>query len=104
MLRLAKGSHLEALPVYLPPSPQSARPGVPVAARSGRMVADTFLLQREARGGPGWLTTTAYAVLAAIVVAWVALLTWALGLAEPRGGDRARATVASRWPPPIAPA
>jgi hypothetical protein len=104
MVRLAKGSHLEALLVYLPPSPQSGRSGVPVAARSGPMVADTFLLQREARGGPGWLTTTAYAVLAAIVAIWLGLLTWALGLAEPRGAARERATVASQWPPPVAPA
>jgi hypothetical protein len=104
MVRLAKGSHLEALPVYLPPSPQSGRHGVPVAARSGPMVADTFLLQREARGGPGWLTTTAYAVLAAIVAIWLGLLTWALALAEPRGAARERATVASQWPPPVAPA
>jgi hypothetical protein len=104
MVRLAKGSHLQALPVYLPPAPQSGRPGVPVAARSGPMVADTFLLQREARGGSGWLTTTAYAVLAAIVAIWLGLLTWALGLAEPRGGARDRATVASQWPPPVAPA
>jgi hypothetical protein len=104
MLRLAKGSHLQALPVYLPPSPQSGRPGVPLAARSGRMAADTFLLQREARGGPGWLTTAAYAVLAAIVALWLGLLTWALGLAEPRGPAEARATVASGWQPPVAPA
>jgi hypothetical protein len=104
MVRLAKGSHLQALPVYLPPAPQSGRPGVPVAARSRPMVADTFLLQREARGGPGWLTTTAYAVLAAIVAIWLGLLTWALGLAEPRGAARERATVASQWPPPVAPA
>jgi hypothetical protein len=104
MVRLAKGSHLMALPVYLPPSPQSGRAGVPVAARSGPMLADTFLLQREARGGPGWLTSTAYGVLAAIVVVWLGLLTWALGLAEPRDRARARATVASQWPPPVAPA
>jgi hypothetical protein len=104
MVRLAKGPHLMALPVYLPPAPQSGRPGVPVAARSGPMLADTFLLQREARGGPAWLTTTAYAVLAAIVAVWLGLLTWALGLADPRAGSRARATVASQWPPPVAPA
>jgi len=104
MVRLAKGAHLMALPVYLPPSPQSHRPGIPVAARSGPMVADTFLLQREARGGPAWLTTTAYAILAALVAVWLGLLTWALGLADPRGESRPRATVASQWPPPVAPA
>jgi hypothetical protein len=104
MLRLAKGTHLMALPVYLPPSPQASRPGVPVAARSGAMTADTFILQREARGGPRWLTTTAYVVLAVIVAIWLALLTWALGLAEPRDRGRSRGTVPSTWPPPVAPA
>ncbi len=104
MLRLAKGTHLMALPVYLPPSPQANRAGVPVAPRAGAMQADTFILQREARGGPAWLTTTAYVVLAIIVAIWLALLSWALGLAEPRGPARPRATVATTWPPPAAPA
>jgi hypothetical protein len=104
MVRLAKGTHIMALPVYLPASPQGNRPGVPLAARSGPMTADTFILQREARGGPAWLTTTAYAVLAVIVAIWLGLLTWALGLAEPRDRERSRATVPSTWPPPVAPA
>jgi hypothetical protein len=104
MLRLAKGTHIMGMPIYLPASPQGNRAGVPVAARSGPMVADTYLLQREARGGPAWLTTTAYAVLAAIVALWLALLTWALGLAEPDRAARSRATVPSTWPPPAAPA
>ena len=93
MLRLAKGTHLMALPVYLPPSPQAHRAGVPVAPRSGPMQSDTFILQREARGGPAWLTTTAYAVLAIVVAVWLGLLAWALGLAEPRRQPRRRATV-----------
>jgi hypothetical protein len=104
MLRLAKGTHLMALPVYLPPSPQSGRAGVPVAPRSGPMASDTFILQREARGGPAWLTTTAYAILGIVVAVWLGLLTWALGLAEPRRQPRQRATVASTWQPPVAPA
>jgi hypothetical protein len=104
MLRLAKGSHLMALPVYLPPSPQASRAGVPVRARAGLMQADTFILQREARGGPAWLTTTAYAVLGLVVAVWLGLLAWALGLAEPRRQPRQRATVASTWQPPVAPA
>jgi hypothetical protein len=104
MLRLARGTHLMALPVYLPASPQGNRAGVPVAARSGAMTSDTFILQREARGGPGWLTTGAYAVLAIVVAVWLAVLTWALGLAEPGRQPRQRATVASTWQPPVAPA
>ena len=104
MLRLAKGTHLMALPVYLPPSPQADRAGVPAVPRSGAMASDTFILQREARGGPAWLTTTAYAVLAIVVAVWLGLLAWALGLAEPGRSPRRRATVASRWQPPVAPA
>jgi hypothetical protein len=104
MLRLAKGTHLMALPVYLPSSPQADRAGVPVGPRSGAMQADTFILQREARGGPAWLTTTAYAVLAVVVAVWLGLLAWALGLAEPGRQPRRRATVASTWQPPVAPA
>jgi hypothetical protein len=104
MLRLAKGTHLMALPVYLPPSPQADRAGVPARPRSGAMQADTFILQREARGGPAWLTTTAYAILGIVVAVWLGLLAWALGLAEPRRQPRQRATVASTWQPPVAPA
>ena len=104
MLRLAKGTHLMGLPVYLPPSPQADRAGVPARPRSGAMQADTFILQREARGGPAWLTTTAYAVLGVVVAVWLGLLAWALGLAEPRRQPRQRATVASTWQPPVAPA
>jgi hypothetical protein len=104
MLRLAKGTHLMALPVYLPPSPQADRAGVPARPRSGAMQADTFILQREARGGAAWLTTTAYAILGVVVAVWLGLLAWALGLAEPRRQPRQRATVASTWQPPVAPA
>jgi hypothetical protein len=100
ILRLAKGSHLMGLPVYLPASPQAGRPAVASQPRSGPMIADTFLLQREATGGPGWLTSTAYAVLVAIVAIWLVLLTWALRLAEPPRPAAAQAgTVGAAWPP-----
>jgi hypothetical protein len=104
MVRLAKGTHIMGLPIYMPASPQGRRPGVAVAKRSGPMAADTYILQREARGGPSWLTTTAYAILAVIVAIWLGLLTWALGLAEPRERGRSRATVRQTWQPPVAPA
>jgi uncharacterized membrane protein len=67
---------------------ESGRPAVAPVARSGTLRADTFLLQREATGGSPWLETAAYAVLAAVVAAWLALLAWALALAEPRRGPR----------------
>jgi hypothetical protein len=89
MVRLAKGPHLMATPVYLSASPTAHRPAVPPQGRSGPMTSDTFQLQREATGGPKWLTTTAYAILAAIVAVWVALTAWALRQAEPERASRA---------------
>ena len=55
------------------------------------LTSDTFLLQREATGGPKWLTSTAYLVLATIVAAWLALTCWALRRAQPRGAVLAAA-------------
>jgi hypothetical protein len=83
LVRLAKGSHLMAMPVYLSASPTSNRPAVPPHSRSGAMTSDTFQLQREATGGPRWLTSTAYLILASIVASWLALAAWALRRAQP---------------------
>jgi hypothetical protein len=95
MVRLAKGSHLMATPVYLPAEPLSGRAGVPVARRGGPMTSDTYQLQREATGGPGWLTTIAYAILAAIVALWVGLTAWNLRRIEPAGSTAAGAARAT---------
>jgi hypothetical protein len=105
MVRLARGSHLMGMPVSLPPSPPAGRPAVPAAPRSGALTADTFLLQREATGGPGWLRAAAYAVVAAVVAVWLALVAWALGLAEPARAAREDRSASLRppWPPPAAP-
>jgi hypothetical protein len=102
-VRLARGSHLMGAAVWMPPSPEADRPGIPVRAREGALVSETFLLQREARGGPAWLELTAYLLLAAIVAVWVALVAWALRAAERGGGPGGRGpsggTVAARWRP-----
>ncbi len=83
LVRLAKGPHLMAMPVYLSASPTANRPAVPPRSRSGAMTSDTFQLQREATGGPRWLTSIAYAILASIVASWLALTAWALRRAQP---------------------
>jgi len=83
LVRLAKGPHLMAMPVYLSASPTSNRPAIPPRSRSGPMTSDTFQLQREATGGPTWLTSTAYLILASIVASWLALTSWALRRAQP---------------------
>jgi hypothetical protein len=99
-VRLARGSHLMGVPVWMPPAPEADRPGVPVHARTMAMASETFLLQREARGGPAWMETTAYALLAAIVALWVALVAWALRAAEggrTGGPPAAGGPVSPRW-------
>jgi hypothetical protein len=53
--------------------------------------------------GRDWGVFT-YAVVGVVVAVWLGLLAWALGLAEPRRQPRERATVASTWQPPVAPA
>ena len=83
LVRLAKGPHLMAMPVYLSASPTANRPAVLPRSRSGAMTSDTFQLQREATGGPRWLTSTAYVILASIVASWLALTAWALRRAQP---------------------
>jgi hypothetical protein len=47
------------------------------------MTSDTYQLQREATGGPTWLTTLAYAILGGIVALWIALTAWNLRRIEP---------------------
>jgi len=84
LVRLGTGSHLMAAPVYLPPSPLSGRPGVPVGPRRERMESDTFQLQREATGGPRWLTTLAYALLLAMAAGWLWVTGWGLHVGEVR--------------------
>ena len=60
-----------ACPSTCRPRRRPAAPAFRSRPRSGAMRADTFILQREARGGPAWLTTTAYAVLGVVVAVWL---------------------------------
>ena len=80
LIRLHKGDSLTALPIYLP-----ARLGDPGQARSRRrrsftraFVADHKILQREQKGAPARLWAIAYALVAAIALALLALLAWGL--------------------------
>ena len=82
LVRLAKGSHLMATPVYLPAAPEQDRPAVAAQARSGPMVSEIYQLLREARGQAAWVETIMYGVMAAMVVGWVMLAAWTLRLLE----------------------
>jgi len=54
LVRLAKGTHIMALPVYMPPSPQGRRPGIPwPRARDRWWPTPTCCSARRAAGRPG---------------------------------------------------
>jgi hypothetical protein len=90
IVRLAKGSVIEAVPIYMP-----ADPGIPATAVLPQdnvtrpFVPDKKILQREFVGGSPALQNTAYGTLALVGIGWVWLIAWGLGRLL-RGGPRPR--------------
>jgi hypothetical protein len=79
MIRLHRGAALDAIPLYLPRDEAIPAPLVPAPTRfTRRFEPDSTLLQREQRDVAPALTTVAYAVVAAIALALLALLAWGL--------------------------
>ncbi len=75
MVSLQRGDQVMALPVYLPADPKIGAPAVPaLPVRSERFVRNTTLLLREVHPGPPWPARAAYAGLAMLVSAWIALI------------------------------
>ena len=88
MLRMENGRGLVAAPVFLPADPAIPAKGVPAKTTFTRpFVRDKDVLQREAVGGSGGLALVAYAVLAAIAAAWLAVLGWGLRRLEKTAGE-----------------
>ncbi|MCU1454268.1 MAG: hypothetical protein JWN46_2414 [Acidimicrobiales bacterium] len=101
LLRLHKGSSLQALPVYLPPD--RAIPAAEVAATSATrtFTDEKAILQREATGGSNGLQRGAYALLGGIAAAWLLAMGWGLRRLDPlargrNGSGRAKAVAPSR--------
>lgn len=107
LVRVARGNTLSAAPIYLPEDPAIPAEGVPAAASFEReLVADHLILQREQKDAAGWLTAAAYLVVAAIALALLVLIVWALhrlalaaGTLAPLPGPPAPAPPASAAPP-----
>ncbi|HKT83666.1 MAG TPA: hypothetical protein VJQ84_07495 [Solirubrobacterales bacterium] len=79
MVRLHSGSSLTAVPIFLPRDAAIPAPEVPARADFTRPFADeTQLLQREKTGGSPVLVAVAYATVASIALALLALLAWGL--------------------------
>jgi hypothetical protein len=90
MLRLENGRGVRAVPIYMPEDKAIPANEVPARASFTRpFVRDKKILQREAVGGSGWLSTPAYLLLLAIAASWVAALTWGLRRLQGLGGGAA---------------
>jgi hypothetical protein len=96
MVRLHKGNSLTALPIYLPRDTAIPVGEVPAPAHFTRAFGNEHkLLQREQKGGSPLLVAVAYSTVAAIALALLALLAWALHRLslDGRAGSRRRLRV-----------
>jgi hypothetical protein len=79
IVRMSRGNTLSSMPIYMPEDPAIPAEGVPAAANFERtFIADFELLQREQKDVAGWLTVVAYSVVAAIALALLVMIAWAL--------------------------
>jgi hypothetical protein len=110
LVRLHEGNSLDAIPVYLPRDGAIPVAGVPARDGATRtFVADHEILQREQTTAAGWLWAVAYAVVLAITLGFLALLTWGLHRLALAAGPHPRPAraeadrrVALRRPAPVA--
>jgi hypothetical protein len=86
LIRLAQGSSIVAVPVYMPRDPAIGAPGFAATPHFNRaFIKDKELLLREAKTTSPWLSYVAYTILTGIILVWFAVLGWGLWRLE-RGG------------------
>ena len=79
LIRLSNGNTLSAVPIYLPRDEAIPAPGVPARSSFERpFVADHSILQREQKDAASWLTVAAYLAVAAVALALLTFIVWAL--------------------------
>ena len=79
LIRMSRGNTLSAAPIFLPEDPAIPVAGVAANPSFERpFVSDHSILQREQKDAAGWVTTLAYLVVAAIALALLVLIAWAL--------------------------
>ena len=87
LVRLSRGAEMSAAPSASRPIRRSARLAVPAVDRTAPFERDTKLLMREAHLGNPLTARIVFATLAAIVVAWLIVLTltgWGIVTGSPR--------------------
>jgi hypothetical protein len=90
LLRLHSGTSVQAVPIHLPEDTAIPAPAVPAVDGPRSFVADKRILQREAKTDNVNLERAAYAVLAAIAAAWMAVICWGLARLERRSSSSGR--------------
>ena len=105
LIRMSDGRSLEAVPVYLPADPAIPAPAVAAPAHvTHAFVPDKDILQREARGGSLVLILPAYLLLALIIGAEFAALSWGLRRLRLIATGHERPARFTRSAPPVRPA
>jgi hypothetical protein len=87
LVRLARGAEMSAVPIRFPADPEIGAPAIPAVDRVARFERDTKLLMREAHVGNPLTARIVFATLAAIVVAWLIVLTltgWGIVTGSPK--------------------
>lgn len=106
LVRVHKGAAVVAAPVFMPRDRAIGVPEVPARSGTRRFIRDTQLLQRERRRDvAGWIWGAAGAVVLALFLVFIAVLSWGVGRVGRRissGGPPARPPGAST-PPAVAP-
>ena len=104
LLRLHAGSGMQAVPVFLPADAALHVGALPATDGPRHFQREKSILQREARSGRVGLERAAYAAVALIGLAWMALLSWGLRRLDPlpRGGARGGTRVRAARPSPSA--
>jgi hypothetical protein len=99
----SKADLVMALPVSMPADLEYGQAPIPVSpVRTGKFVAASKLLMREAHGGAAWPAMVAYSVLALVVLGWLSVI--AAGAASisrqdsPPAGPRAAGSAATTAP------
>ena len=96
------GNALTAMPVYLPADPAIPVEGIPAEPRFERAFGnEQRLLQRERKSAAGWLWGTAYGLVLALALGFLAALAWGVHrVASPPPGPNPPRFERTRAPEP----
>jgi hypothetical protein len=88
LVRLHKGRHLTAAPIFLPEDPAIPAPEIPATAQIDRPFGEEVkLLQRERKSAAPWLWAGASGLVLSLYLAFFGALAWGVGRLSRRWDD-----------------